>query len=165
MHLIDVTKRFQTNDSCLEYLAELRWPKGITCQKCGVIGNDEFRKFKTNETKRLRFSKKLGKTVEKRVPARSLFECKHCGYQFSATAGTVFHNSHLPLEKWFQAIALIIDAKKGMSALQVCRHSDSCRARIRKSRTSTRRSGISAIESARVRRGKPSSRRAQSRSG
>jgi hypothetical protein len=40
----------------------------------------------------------------------------------SYTAGTIFHDSHLPLSKWFMAIALMIDAKKGMSALQLQRH-------------------------------------------
>jgi transposase-like protein len=106
----------------LEYLAALRWPEGICCEKCGIIGNDNFRTFKTNETKRKRYSKRKQAVVEVKVPSRSLYECKGCGYQFSATTGTVFHDSHLPLEKWFEAVAMIIEAKKGMSALQVCRH-------------------------------------------
>lgn len=127
MHLIDVIERFRTKESCLEYLAELRWPNGqIVCQKhgCGVVGKvgEEFRKFTTNETERKRFSKRQQQVVTVKVPSRQLYECKSCGYQFCATTGTVFHDSHLPLKKWFQAIALIIDAKKGMSALQVSRH-------------------------------------------
>lgn len=122
MHLIDVVKKFPDKETCLEYLAKLRWPNGITCMKCGVIGDDQFRKFTTNETTRTRFSKRQNKTVEVKVPSRSLYECKGCGYQFAATTGTIFHNSHLPLEKWFQAVAMILEAKKGMSALQVCRH-------------------------------------------
>lgn len=122
MHLIDVIKRFPNRQSCLDYLAALRWPNGIVCQMCGVTGNENFRKFTTNETTRKRFSKRQQKVVEVRVPSRSLYECKGCGYQFSATTGTVFHDSHLPLEKWFQAVAMILEAKKGMSALQVCRH-------------------------------------------
>jgi hypothetical protein len=45
-----------------------------------------------------------------------------CGKQFSATSGTIFNDSHLPLTKWFLAIALICEAKKGMSACQLQRH-------------------------------------------
>jgi len=90
---------------------------------CGVVASkDSFRKFKTNETTRKRYSKRKQAVVEVKVPSRSLYECKGCGYQFGATTGTVFHDSHLPLEKWFEAVAMILEAKKGMSALQVCRH-------------------------------------------
>jgi transposase-like protein len=122
MHLIEVTRRFQTKEACEDYLAGLRWPNGVVCTKCGQIGNEHFRKFTTQETKRTRFSKKQQKVVEVRVPSRNLYECKGCGYQFAVTTGTVFHDSHLPLEKWFEAVAMILEAKKGMSALQVCRH-------------------------------------------
>lgn len=122
MNLIEVTRKFASKQACLEYLAAMRWPDGVTCAKCGVIGDEHFRKFETNETTRTRFSKRKGKTITVKVPSRSLYECKGCGYQFSATTGTVFHDSHLPLEKWFMAIALILEAKKGISALQVGRH-------------------------------------------
>src|SRR5260370_10825490 len=123
MHLIEVTKKFATKESCLEYLADLRWPNNtIHCTKCGIVGMENFRKFTTNETTRTRFSKRKRAVVTVKVPSRSLYECKGCGYQFAATTGTVFHDSHLPLEKWFEAVAMILEAKKGMSALQVCRH-------------------------------------------
>jgi len=122
MHLIDVVREFRTKDSCEGYLAALRWPDGIVCLKCGVIGNDNVRKFTTSETTRTRFSKRKQRVVTVKVPSRNLYECKSCGYQFSVTTGTVFHGSHLPLEKWFQAAAMILEAKKGMSALQICRH-------------------------------------------
>jgi len=122
MHLIEVTKKFANQQACLDYLAAMRWPDGVCCAKCGVVGNDQFRKFTTNQTTRTRFSKRKGSVVTVKVPSRSLYECKGCGYQFAATTGTVFHDSHLPLEKWFAAVAMILEAKKGMSALQVCRH-------------------------------------------
>jgi hypothetical protein len=115
-------KRFGTKEACEDYLAKLRWPNGIVCTKCAVIGDDSFRKFTTSETTRQRFSKTKQRVVTVKVPSRNLYECKSCGYQFSVTSGTIFHGSHLPLEKWFQAAALILEAKKGMSALQICRH-------------------------------------------
>jgi transposase-like protein len=122
MHLIEVTKKFATKESCLDYLATLRWPHGVCCIKCGITGEGRILKFTTNETMRTRYSKRKKKVVEVKVPSRSLYECKECGYQFSVTEGTVFHRSHLDLTKWFAAVAMILEAKKGMSALQVCRH-------------------------------------------
>ena len=51
-----------------------------------------------------------------------MFQCASCKFQFSATTGTLFHDSHLPLSKWFAAISLMSDAKKGISASQLGRH-------------------------------------------
>ena len=52
-----------------------------------------------------------------------LFQCldSGCRYQFTAKTGTVFGGSHLSLEKWFLAIALMTSAEKGISALYVKR--------------------------------------------
>ena len=44
-----------------------------------------------------------------------------CKFQFSATTGTIFNDTHLDLEKWFMAVALMVNAKKGLSALQMKR--------------------------------------------
>ena len=45
-----------------------------------------------------------------------------CGKQFSATSGTIFNDTHLSLTKWFLALAIICEAKKGVSACQLQRH-------------------------------------------
>jgi hypothetical protein len=63
------------------------------------------------------------KSKNKRAQVYQCLE-KSCKSQFSATNGTIFHDSHLPLSKWFMAIALLVDAKKSMSALQLSRHLD-----------------------------------------
>ena len=60
--------------------------------------------------------------LARRTEIRRLLECMACGNQFTATSGTLFHDSHLPLQKWFMAMALMCEAKKGVSALQVSRH-------------------------------------------
>jgi transposase-like protein len=52
---------------------------------------------------------------------KQLFYCKECDYQFTVIAGTIFNDSHLPLQKWFLATLLLCEAKKGMSALQLKR--------------------------------------------
>jgi transposase-like protein len=50
-----------------------------------------------------------------------VYDCYSCGYQFSVLAGTIFHDSHLPLRKWFLAVLLIVEAKKGISSRQLKR--------------------------------------------
>jgi transposase-like protein len=50
-----------------------------------------------------------------------MLRCKSCQQQFSVTVNTIFHDSHLPLTKWFLAVLLMCEAKKGMSALQMKR--------------------------------------------
>jgi hypothetical protein len=116
--LLDVKTIFMNDDNCFDYLEVTRWPDVVHCLKCGG-GNVS--RIITNETTRERFSKKLGKVVEVRVPARRLHQCNRpeCRHQFSATTGTLFNDTHLPLRTWFQAIALIANAKEGISAKQM----------------------------------------------
>ena len=52
---------------------------------------------------------------------RDQWDCNSCRYQFSVTAGTIMHDSHLPLRKWFLAIYLMCESKKGVSANQLKR--------------------------------------------
>jgi transposase-like protein len=104
MNLLQVAKAFATEDMALAYWIITRWPNGVRCIACDNA------KVYTITTK--------GKTGKK----CHLFECSDCGLHFSATTGTLFHDSHLPLTKWFAAIALMVEAKKGVSANQVARH-------------------------------------------
>ena len=94
--LLSITDMFDTDAECRAYLEALRWPKGVECPRC--------------ESKSI-----------SRIQVRKVFECDKCRYQFSVTAGTIFHDSHLPLPKWFLAIFLITESRKGMSALQLKR--------------------------------------------
>ncbi len=106
MKLIDVHKQFQTDDQCLDYIEKMRWPNGeMCCVHCGEIGRVSKITRETGKNKRTR-----------------IYQCLACGKQFSATSGTIFNDTHLPLTKWFLAIALICEAKKGISAKQLERH-------------------------------------------
>src|SRR5262249_4292391 len=42
-------------------------------------------------------------------------------YRFSVTTGTIFNDSHLPLPKWFVAVFLMCESKKGISSEQLKR--------------------------------------------
>ena len=53
------------------------------------------------------------------IHTRTKWECRDCRYQFRVTAGTVFHNSHLPLWKWFAAVHLIVSSDEGSSAREL----------------------------------------------
>jgi transposase-like protein len=107
MKLIDVTKQFNTEDKCLAYIEKMRWPNSIACVHCGVMNVSTITRKKAGDNKRAR-----------------IYQCleKECGKQFSATSGTIFNDTHLGLDKWFMAIAMICEAKKGMSAKQLERH-------------------------------------------
>lgn len=98
MNLPDLIEQFRSEDKCREYLEDLRWPNGVRCPRCGD-------------------------SSVSRIEKRNQWECNgtSCRYQFSVTAGTVFHDSHLPLWKWFLAIYLIGESKKGISAKQLQR--------------------------------------------
>src|SRR5579864_6221706 len=110
MHTIEVTRKFATEETCVEYLERMRWPAdSIVCLGCGLTGKENFRAFTTNQTTRKRYSKRTGKVREVRVPSRRLHECKGCGYQFSVKVNTVFQGTHLPLDKWFAAVALMLE--------------------------------------------------------
>ncbi|MDE3163415.1 MAG: IS1595 family transposase [Acidobacteriota bacterium] len=107
MNLIDVTQQFKSDDDCLAYLESMRWPDGIRCPVCGCE----------------RISKITRRTASKNKRTR-IYQCleETCKQQFSATSGTIFNDSHLPLTKWFMALALIVDAKKSISAKQLQGH-------------------------------------------
>jgi transposase-like protein len=107
MNLIDVTQQFKSDDDCLAYMESMRWPDGIRCPLCGCE----------------KISKITRKTASKNKRTR-IYQCleETCKQQFSATSGTIFNDSHLPLTKWFLALALIVDAKKSISANQLMEH-------------------------------------------
>src|ERR1035438_2486881 len=67
---------------------------------------------------RTRKNPKIGVLETKAVPERILYVCRDCKRQFSVTRGTIFNDTHLSLEKWYMATALMVNAKKGVRAKQ-----------------------------------------------
>jgi transposase-like protein len=96
VNLISLIEEYRDEDKCRNRLESLKWPDGVKCPRCE--------------------SEKVS-----RIKKRDQFDCDECRYQFSVTAGTIFHDSHLPLWKWFLAVYLMCESKKGMSALQMKR--------------------------------------------
>lgn len=118
--LIEVQKELGTKEQCLAFLEALRWSEGVRCIKCG---GERISKYMTAEGSRRRVNPKTGAEEIKTVPSRHLYQCldRKCWFQFSATDGTIFNDSHLPLEKWMLAVAIMCNAKKGVSAKQLQR--------------------------------------------
>lgn len=93
MTLPDLIARFSDDACCRELLERLRWPTAPKCIRCGG-------------------------EVQRR---NEILICTPCHYEFRVTTGTIFGDTHLPLEKWFIAVLLLVEARKGMSAMQLKR--------------------------------------------
>ena len=97
--IIKIYRRFPTQDDCLKHLEKVRWDGDPSCPHCGADTVCE-------------------KTEQDR---RSRLQCWSCKKSFSVTVGTIFHNSHIDLQRWFLLISLMFSAKKGLSAMQAAR--------------------------------------------
>ena len=95
--LLSFQQSFSTEHACIEYLADLRWPKGYKCKKCGCR-----------------------KSYQLKVHPR-VFMCSKCNFQESVTAGTLLHRTKLPLIKWYWAAYLLAQDKRGVSAMHISR--------------------------------------------
>jgi len=96
VNLTTLVDQYSTDEHCREALMHLRWPDGVRCLKCK--------------------SENVAPVSDRKV-----FVCYSCRYQFSVTVGTIFHDSHLPLTKWFLVTYLITESRKGISANQIKR--------------------------------------------
>jgi len=96
-----------SDEECRDYLEMQRWPTGPVCPKCGA--ENPYRISRKSATKNL---------------VKNLYRCRECRKDYTATVGTIFEDSKIPLSKWFAAIYLMCASKKGMSAHQIHRELD-----------------------------------------
>lgn len=96
-------KIFHDEDAARAHFEALRWPQGPVCPHCGVVDNATEMKGRTTRP--------------------GLYKCKEaaCRKPFSATMGTLYERSHIPLHKWLLATHLMCASKKGISAHQLFR--------------------------------------------
>lgn len=107
MNIREAHEKFSSDEQCLTYIQQMRWPDGVVrCPVC--FGKDV---------------KRVERTADSKNRRKWFYLCleKTCHNQFSPTSGTLFADTHLPLIVWFQAIALMLNAKKGISAKQLQR--------------------------------------------
>ena len=102
MNLITVFNRFPDHEGCLEHLERVRWGDRPHCPHCGAVKvarkADGFRRGRWN--------------------------CHGCKSSFNVLSGTVMQKTKVPLQKWFLAIMLVLNAKKSLSSHQCARDLD-----------------------------------------
>lgn len=92
--LDELLRYFNTETRCRDFLFRILYPDGIRCPKCGGI-----------------VVYRCGR----------IYHCEECNHNFSATVQTIFHSTKLPLRKWFAAIWLMTNNKKGCNSCMLSR--------------------------------------------
>jgi transposase len=93
----DFNNEFPTDEACLEWIKNHRYPQGIECPTCNKV------------------------TKHHRVAKRACYECDNCGHQIYPLVDTIFHKSSTPLKVWFQVIYRMSSTRCGISAKQIQR--------------------------------------------
>jgi transposase-like protein len=96
MNILEVITRFPDQEACIHHLEALRWLNKPQCPYC-----------KSEQS-----TKRVG---------TQRHQCNSCNRSYSVLVGTIFEDTKLALPKWFLAIALILNAKKGLSSRQLGR--------------------------------------------
>jgi transposase-like protein len=89
--LFDLMDAFPDEQACIDHLRAIRWRDGEFCPYCGGTRIYTFSDRRTHK-------------------------CGDCKARFSIKVGTIFHDSKLPLRKWFMAMWLITSHKKGIAS-------------------------------------------------
>src|SRR5580658_2125132 len=95
--------RFTDETAAREALENIVWPNGPVCPHCGNADADKLAKLETKSAR------------------PGLYYCNECKGQFTATVGTIFEHSKIPLTKWWLAMHLLGSSKKGISSHQLHR--------------------------------------------
>lgn len=93
----DLRVDFPDEQACLAWLVEYLYPDGITCKVCQKV------------------------TKHHPMRTRRSYCCDVCGHHVYPTAGTIFHNTRVPLALWYHAFYLMSTNKAGTSAMQLQR--------------------------------------------
>jgi len=96
MNIIQIYKLFPTEQDCINHLEQVRWGSVPTCPYCLSV-------------------KSTPRTGGKR------HQCNHCNASYSVTVGTAFHKTRMSFHQWFLMMALMMNAKKSLSARQMAR--------------------------------------------
>lgn len=92
---------FHNEEAARAHFETVRWPDGRVCPHCGVVDGST--------------------ALNGKAHRKGLYKCGSCASQFTATIGTVYEDSKVPLNKWLLAMHLMCASKKGISALQLQR--------------------------------------------
>ena len=102
MNLFEILNRFPDQQSCIDHLERIKFGNEPYCPLCG--GMDVARKQERHRVGR--------------------WNCHYCKSSFNVLSGTIMQGTQMPLQKWFCAIGLILNAKKSLSSCQLARDLD-----------------------------------------
>ncbi len=102
MNLLSIFSKFPDQEACIEHLEKVRWAGDAHCPHCGATA-----------VARKADGGRLGR-----------WNCYSCKSSFNVLAGTIFEKTKLPLQKWFLAIGILVNAKKSVSSFQLSRDLD-----------------------------------------
>ncbi len=94
MNITRIFEQFPTQKDCIAHLEKARWKDKPVCPYCRSINT---------------------------ARNQHRHRCYDCKTSFSVMVGTIFHHTHMPLQKWFLAVMLVLNARKGLSSLQLSR--------------------------------------------
>lgn len=89
-----------TDEACREYLETMLWNGEPVCPHCGSKRNDHYE-------------------IKTKGVFKGQRKCKDCRERFTVTIGTMFEGTHVGLRKWFVAIYIFANHKKGVSSIQL----------------------------------------------
>ncbi len=95
--LLEAIRYFSDLDVATQYFANLRWPDGPVCPRCGLVKDHYYTK------------------------PRRLWQCKDCKKQFSVKVGTIFEDSPIGMDKWLPAMWMLVNDKNGKSSYELGR--------------------------------------------
>ena len=100
VQIAEIYKSFPTKEDCIRFIEKVRWSNKPVCPHC--------------HSHRISPMKKEFR-----------YHCNSCNISFSVTVKTLFHNTRIPLQKWFAAIEIfrqnekLISVRKLAEALEV----------------------------------------------
>jgi len=100
--LVEVYRRWPTKEDCIAHLEAVRWGGHPLCPYCGAAAVSRHREALRDDR----------------------WQCQRCRRSFAVTVGTIFHRTHVDLQRWFLLISLMLSAKKGLSSMQAARDLD-----------------------------------------
>lgn len=98
MNLFSIQQKFNTKSKCIRHLEDVRWKGEPLCPICNISN------------------------VTPRKKRKFFYHCNKCNKDFTVLKGTIFEASKLPLPKWFMLIGIMLNARKGVSSMELHRH-------------------------------------------
>lgn len=102
MNLMIIFNKFPDQEACIEHLEKVRWHDSPQCPHC-----------ESTKVSRKGDTGRVGR-----------WNCHACHSSFNVLSGTIMQKTRIPLQKWFLAIGLIVNAKKNLSSCQLARDLD-----------------------------------------